>query len=182
MNREQWLQQFAADVLRVPGVTVLPSCPAARARGGRVCELATDEQGGTVLLVSPTLADSLEVAVVVAYLVDRLRATGPAGRLGARAARQLGAAGWRVNGWVVDPSDARAEVLASQVETFTVLHGDYPAAPVAQSARRSHARSGVLTLTCMTHSQVRAQQTRRQFADHPVNCGHCDAPLVEVSR
>ena len=182
MNREQWLQQFAADVLRVPGVTVLPSFPAARARGGRVCDLAVDDAGGTVLLVSPTLGDSLEVAVVVAYLVDRLRACGPRGRLGARAARQLAATGWRVDGWIVNPSDERAEVLAGQVETFVSLHGEYPAAPVAQSARRSHARSGVLTLTCPTHGEVRAQQTRRQFAVSPVACGHCGLTLVEVTR
>ena len=183
MNREQWLARFASDALGMDGLTVLPSFPASRARGGRVCDLAVDDRGTTVLLVSPTLADSFEVGVVVAYLVDRLRAGGHGrARLGARAHGQLCAFGWRGDGWLVDPTDWRAEQMAVTVGQFVAIHGDYPAAPVATSVRRSHARSGVLTLTCLTHSGVRAQQTRRQHADHPVNCGHCDAPLVEVTR
>ena len=181
MTREEWLAGFAREHLGWEGGAPLPSFPAARARGGRVCDIATDDRGATVLLVAPTLADSLEVAVVLSYLVDRVRVNGTKPRLGQRAARQLSFA-WRVDGWIVNPTDRRAELLADHVAQFVAAHGDYPAAPVTTSTRRSHARSGVLTLTCRSHSEVRAQQTRRQFATYPVLCGRCATALVEVTR
>jgi hypothetical protein len=181
MTREEWLAKFAREVLGWHG-SVLPSFPAARARGGRVCDIARDDSGEVVLMVSPTLADSLEVGVTLAYLVDRLSICRAGGRLTQRGARLLAVRGWRANGWVVDPNDWRAEQLAREVDQFVTDFGAYPSAPVTTSVRGSHARSGVLTLTCQQHGQVRAQQTRRQFADNPVHCHHCGGALVEVTR
>ena len=181
MTREEWLARFASEVLGWQG-NVLPSFPAARARGGRVCDIARDDAGEVVLLVSPTLADSLEVGVTLAYLVDRLATCRAGGRLTQRGARLLRLRGWQADGWLVNPANWRADQLATAVDDFVARVGDYPSAPVATSVRRSHARSGVLTLTCPRHSDVRAQQTRRQYDVHPVACGHCGAALVEVTR
>lgn len=185
MTREEWLRRFAREQLHSHLEQVIPSFPSSRARNGRLGDIARDQHGRPVLMVSPLIANSVEVGVVAAYLVDRFNSAQTARRLGERSKRAMRLAGWRMhddNSWAVDPSDWLADGLAAKVAAHVEQHGEYPAAPVASTRQQRHSRSGVLTLTCEQHSDLRAQQTPRQFESNPVLCGQCQEPLVEVRR
>ena len=189
MNREQWLAGLASRMTNGEPVAVLPSYPAQRARSGRVADIGRDEDGRTVLLVSPLLADSAEVAVVLAYLIDRVRIVGT-GRLTEIRSTVLANRGWVVDGWTVNPTNERAEVIFRQVDDYVAEVGDYPAEAI-QSGRRRQTGSRMRLVSCTIHDDVRVRLSSSQIESGAPLCGRdhpngspgavCSLRLTEVA-
>ena len=186
MNREEWLAGLVVALLgHHAGVVALPSFPAATSRNGRVCDLATDGDGRVLALVSPHLADSAEVGIVLAYLLERRAVAGVSRRLSHRQAARLGERGWRVDGWKVDPVPESAADYLARIDAYVARVGDYPAAPVAPSALTRQG-TRMLALSCPEHRVVRVRATRAQIDAGAPLCGRdvlgapCARTLVEV--
>lgn len=189
MNREQWLVGLASRMTNGESVAVLPSYPAQRARSGRVADIGRDEDGRTVLLVSPLLAESAEVAVVLAYLIDRVRIVGT-GRLTDRRAGFLRSRGWFVDGWTVNPTDERARQVFDLVDDYVAEVGEYPAEAI-QSGRRRQTGSRMRLVSCTIHDDVRVRLSSSQIESGAPLCGRdhpngspgavCSLRLTEVA-
>lgn len=176
MNREEWLAGLVGDLTRgdswwqFNSVAALPSFPTTAARGGRVCDLTRDASGLVLALISPHLAESFEVGVTVAYLLDRAKVAGVSRRLSARQVARLSAAGWVVDGWRVNPSDALADRLAGVIDAYVDRADGYPAAAVAP-ANVTRQGTRMLALTCPAHPEVRVRATRAQIDAGAPLCG-----------
>ena len=167
MNREQWLSGLA-EHLGWQGATVLPSYTQG-ARSTRVCNLTQDNEGRALGLVSPALAQSLEVGAVVAYLVDRKRVNGTSDHLSQSGRAGLVVAGWRPDRWHVNPSPHAEDRLISRINEWVSRVGEYPAAPVPQRRRTQSTR--MIALTCEAHPARRVRASRSQLDMGYPQCG-----------
>jgi hypothetical protein len=113
-----------------------------------------DRTRGTIGLVSPALSDSLEVGIVVRYLLDRRSFNGVAPRLTANASAAMTRRGWQDPAKGIVPTDALIDVVSGDVTDVCTRLGNYPheyvdIAPVATQSTR------LLKVACDTpHHQI----------------------------
>ena len=182
-TREQWLNAvrvYAADAgLRYTGtgpiVRMIPSFPARATRKVRLGSFVTDADGRHIGLVSPLLADNLEVATVAYWLQVRRQFSAYEDRdLTVRhVQRGLEHAGFIEPFTSCVPSEELLDRLSRVVQSVVAQYGDYPAAEVNLPTRPTQG-TRLLKVACSNnHDEYVVRMSRTQYERGRPQCGVC---------
>lgn len=178
-TREQWLNAvrvYAADEgLRYTGpiMRMIPSFPARATRKVRLGSFVADAEGRRIGLVSPLLADNLEVATVAYWLQARRWFDAYEDRdLTTRfAQRGLETAGFIEPFTSCVPSEELLDRLARVVVKVVNNYGDYPAVEVNLPTRPTQG-TRLLKVVCVRDEYV-VRMSRTQYERGRPQCGVC---------
>ena len=189
MNREEWLSEaqneLRASTLTTPfnRITLLPSFPARPGRKVKVGELITDDDLNVIGLVSPLLADSLEVMTVAYWLLNRRRL----GRMSDRSLTTNNGQNYmRMYGWTAPytaclPSERLIDILAECTARLVRRIGEYPAAEVNLPTRRTQT-TRLLKVECSgaamhPHDPYILRMSQSQADRGLPHCGVCSITM-----
>lgn len=191
MTREEWLAELVEELRRdrtfgqtgCMVVTVLPSFPARSARSVLLGDIAQQEgDRQPVLLVSPLIATSLEVALVTYWLlVRRYNALYDRNRLASeRAGRLMGYAGFTFPFKQCVPTEHLIDRMGALVDRLVNRIGEYPSSEVAL-ARRPTQGTRLLKVSCSGleygHDDYILRMSAAQYDRGAPHCGVCGSRM-----
>jgi hypothetical protein len=193
MNREEWLSHLVdtikADrtlgtwVRNYNSVNALASFPARPGRKPKVGDLVRDADGTDVLLVSPLISSSLEVAVVTYWLMVRrayrLRDTRQCTTQ--RGSAALSMAGFNRPFDRCVPTERLLDAIGPLVETLVDAYGEYPSAEVNVATRPTQS-TRLLKVMCdgnaFPHDDYILRMSQAQYDRGAPGCGVCSALMT----
>jgi hypothetical protein len=192
-TREEWLrkidQEMRADnrlswgrVYSAPYNPILPSFPARSTRTVLLGDLAQQEDGTTVLLVSPLISSSLEIALVLHWLRVRQRNYfHDARKLTTRhAADVMGMAGYVAPFKSCVPSEALIDRIDYVVNRVVDRIGEYPSEDVRLVTRATQT-TRLLKVACTNHfDDYILRMSQKQYDRGAPRCGVCSALMSLV--
>jgi hypothetical protein len=190
-TREEWLRLAADEIRNDPAMyyvsayspvpTILPSFPGRSSRSVLLGDIAhTEETGAPVLLVSPLISSSLEVTIVLYWLlVRRGQGMTDARQLTGRYNGQiLEAAGFQAPFKQCVPTERLIDRVSAVVDRVVLAHGEYPSQDVRLAPRATQS-TRLLKVACNGHRDPYIlRMSQKQFDRGAPACGVCNAAMI----
>lgn len=191
MTREDWLAGMAAAMIRndrIRGVSryagvpvVLPSFPGRSTRSVLLGDIAQQEgNGAPVLLVSPLIATSLEVSIVLHWLlVRRTYGLYDTNRMTSiHNSEVMEMAGYVAPFKACVPSERLIDDITAVVNAYVNGAGEYPSQEVAL-VRRATQTTRLLKVVCSNHREPYIlRMSQKQYDRGAPQCGVCAAYMT----